>query len=81
LYEEHCAVCHEPDVERGRPAKAPSITAPGALIGLNETALFDIIREGRPGTRMPAFDRMFESEAEIRAVMAYLRAVTMESAP
>jgi cytochrome c oxidase cbb3-type subunit 3/ubiquinol-cytochrome c reductase cytochrome c subunit len=54
LYRENCAGCHGTD---GKEGPAPPLNEPHFLAIIPETELVRVIRDGRPGTPMPAFAR------------------------
>jgi cytochrome c oxidase cbb3-type subunit 3 len=80
LYQANCAFCHAADGS-GRnwigaflvPAPA-DFTRAAARLPASAAVLHGIVRRGIPGTSMPAWESVL-SDAEVRAVVAYLAAV------
>ncbi len=75
LYQAHCAFCHAPDGTArhwiGRFLDPPPRDFTDPEWGMGRAALERVIREGVPGTAMPAWGRVLP-EADIRALVAYL---------
>jgi cytochrome c oxidase cbb3-type subunit III len=67
LYRARCADCHGMDA---RGVRAPDITQVWAS-GRSDDGLFTIVKEGIPGTEMPANPRIVDDEAW--QILAYLR--------
>ncbi|HZB95405.1 MAG TPA: cytochrome c [Herpetosiphonaceae bacterium] len=90
LYATNCAGCHGANLEGapgGGPDAAPPLNASGPARQRSDTWLFTTIRDGGqatapPGTTsfMPAMGGSL-SDAEIRAIIAYLRQVWAGAAP
>jgi mono/diheme cytochrome c family protein len=57
LYAKHCAGCHGAD---GKLGPAPPLADPLFLAIVPDDELVRVIRDGRPGTPMPAFSRRHE---------------------
>jgi putative heme-binding domain-containing protein len=74
LYRARCADCHGMDA---RGVRAPDITLVWAS-GRTDQGLFQTLKNGVPGTEMPANPRLFDHE--IWQVLAYLRTLAV-SAP
>lgn len=74
LYRARCADCHGMDA---RGVRAPDLTQVWAS-GRTDDGLFKTVKNGVPGTEMPANPRMFDQE--IWQVLAYLRTLAA-SAP
>jgi cytochrome c oxidase cbb3-type subunit III len=72
LYRLGCANCHGLD---GRGAQAPDLVATIAA-GVSDQQLVQTIRNGRPGTQMPASRA---GEEDIRKIVAYLRSLEPSS--
>ena len=70
LYRVRCADCHGMDA---RGVRAPDLTQTWAS-GRTDEGLFKTIKEGVPGTEMPANTRMFDHE--VWQVLAYLRTLS-----
>src|SRR6266404_3913421 len=74
LYRSRCADCHGMDA---RGVRAPDLTQVWAS-GRTDDGLFKTVKDGVPGTEMPANPRMFDQE--VWQVLAYLRTLAA-SAP
>lgn len=75
LFGRNCQLCHN---SRGKGGKGPQLVrgawGPG---GANsDDYMFGIVKNGRPGTQMGAFSGSL-SDAEIRAIIAFLRAESL----
>jgi len=70
LFEGQCAPCHGMTGTGGR---GPSLAEPKLRRAVDERALVDVIRNGIPGTEMPAAWQM--TEREIREVADYVRSL------
>ncbi len=75
-YDALCASCHGKDGKAqtpvGRKLKAKDLTTPGLFSKYTDAQLVKKIQEGNPAKKFPAFKNKM-SEAEIEAVVAYLR--------
>jgi nitrite reductase (NO-forming)/hydroxylamine reductase len=67
-FRDSCSGCHGPNREG---ATGPALI-PGRLTE-NDDFYFDVIRNGRPGTVMPAWGRVGMSDEEIWALVGYIR--------
>ncbi len=74
-FESHCAPCHGLDGRGGEHAHA--IATPTAAGALADPAVFQIIRSGIESKGMPSFGSI--PEAEIHAIIAYLRLLTAKN--
>ncbi len=70
LFQRHCASCHGMDGAGGR---GPSLARPRLRRVSDDKALFDAIRDGIPGTEMPAVWML--SDAETWRVAGYVRSL------
>lgn len=68
LYAQHCAACHG---AQGKGGVGVPLALPDFLAQADDAYLRRTIRLGRPGRVMPAFTQL--SDAEVNAVVAYLR--------
>jgi putative heme-binding domain-containing protein len=68
LFGGHCAPCHGPAGEGGRGVSLARATLPRAS---TDAALFTVVREGLPGTEMPAGWQL--AEREVWQVAAFVR--------
>lgn len=86
LFEQHCASCHGKDLSGGAegtgvtfsrnrelPIMPPALNNPGFLQAATDGMLRYIIRHGRAGTPMPAFEGKLE-QAQMDDIIAYVRA-------
>lgn len=76
LYHQTCAVCHG---ENGDGGVGVPLNLPAFLAVANDDYLRTTIRKGRPGRVMPAFPGL--SDAQVAAIVAYLRSLSSEAAP
>lgn len=77
LYQENCAFCHAADgtarnwIGRFLEPHPRDLTSPDAMGSMTRARLHNVIREGLPGTSMPAWKSVL-SEQQIQAIIAYL---------
>ncbi|GBD07830.1 Cytochrome c oxidase subunit 2 [Candidatus Thermoflexus japonica] len=74
LFQTYCAACHGP---QGEGKIGPPLNAAGRVPQMDEATLRAIIRQGRPGTAMPAWGDRLSSE-EIEALIRFLRELSQE---
>jgi putative heme-binding domain-containing protein len=75
VYDQHCTACHGPDGGAGERAPAIVISRATTLRGeRSEAQILDIVRNGIPGTGMPAWKARL-SEADIANIGAYVHAL------
>jgi cytochrome c oxidase cbb3-type subunit 3 len=66
-----CAACH--GLDGGGAERGPDIAHRAEIQHLTDNALLKIVREGKPGTGMPGFGSLGESQ--VQAVVTYLRSL------
>src|SRR2546425_13341958 len=71
MFRTRCAGCHGPDARGDR---GPDLTGLWAS-GVADDRIFDTVREGVPGTDMPAADPLRVPDREIWQILAYVRTV------
>jgi cytochrome c oxidase cbb3-type subunit III len=71
MFRTRCAGCHGPDA---RGERGPDLTGLWAS-GVSDDRIFETVREGVPGTDMPAADPARVSDREIWQMLAYVRTV------
>ena len=71
IYNQNCVFCHQADAI-GKPGVAPSLTNKEFLAAVSDEFLIGTIKDGRPGTGMPPFAHLEQSQ--IQAVIVYLQA-------
>jgi cytochrome c oxidase cbb3-type subunit III len=71
-----CAACH--GLDGGGAERGPDISHRREIQQLSDKALLKIVREGGPGTGMPPFGSLGESQ--VQAVVGYLRSLQGQSA-
>ena len=71
LFRSNCAFCHGGDARGGR---GPNLVSAPLTHGESEEALKTVIREGVPGTSMPAFSE-FTAE-EVAEIVAYVKSLS-----
>jgi mono/diheme cytochrome c family protein len=90
IFEAHCAICHGPMGRGDGPGakvirqKMQDFSDAVAMRGVNDRFLFDIIKKGSSqfgrSNAMPAWGMKLTDE-EIRAVVAYIRALASQKPP
>ena len=83
IYENNCMVCHGPTGMGDGPVAKDLMTRPANLTSEDvrndpDDELFGIIRNGTPGTSMPAWKNDL-SEQQILDVLAYVRTLSQEN--
>jgi cbb3-type cytochrome c oxidase subunit III len=74
LFKQKCAMCHGAD-GKGYPAlKTPDFTDPKVQASLKDEEITTIIKNGKPGTAMPAFKDSL-SDDQIKSLVTYLRSL------
>jgi len=72
LYRRRCVMCHGPE-GKGFPAmKSPDFTDPKWQASLKDDQIFDVIKNGKKDTHMPAFGDKLKDD-EIKLVVAHIR--------
>jgi mono/diheme cytochrome c family protein len=74
VFHRHCASCHGPDGKGNASIHTPNLTDPKWQASLTDEQILTTIKNGRPGTIMPAWDGKLSGE-EIHAVESYIRAL------
>ncbi|MBI1940748.1 MAG: cytochrome c [Acidobacteria bacterium] len=72
LYMKRCVMCHGRDGKGFAAIKSQDFTDPKWQAAVKDEELFDITKNGKKGTHMPAFGDKLKDD-EIRAVVAHLR--------
>ncbi len=70
----NCASCHGADGKGIAAMKTPDFTDPSVQAALPDASVTKTIREGKPGTAMPAWEGKL-SEAEITAVAGFVKSL------
>jgi len=76
LFSRHCAVCHGAN---GTGGVGVPLALPSFIDSVSDEYLTTTIRRGRPGRIMPAFMAM--SDAQVAAIVGYMRSWTGKPAP
>ncbi len=76
LYRGSCASCHG---AAGEGAVGPSLAGANILGSVDDLFLYRTLREGRPGTAMPAWPQL--SARKLAGLIAYLRSWSPQAAP
>lgn len=71
IFRSNCAFCHGADARGGR---GPNLVSAPLTHGESDDAIKTVIREGVPGTSMPAFSEM--TPAETGEIVAYIRSLS-----
>ncbi len=80
VYEQHCVLCHGPSGKGNGPLAAELHTKPADLTSQKvrrspDGQLLSSIRDGKPGTAMPAWKNDLHEE-QILDVLAYVRSLS-----
>lgn len=75
IFEAECAVCHGTGGKGVAAKGTPDLTDPKIQGSLSDAEILQIIRDGRPGTAMPAWGGKL-SEQDLSAVAGYIRALS-----
>ncbi len=71
LFDESCQICHGGDARGGR---GPALASGDFVHGSEDAQIFQNIREGIPGTQMPAFDLLAPNE--VWQLVSYIRSLS-----
>jgi mono/diheme cytochrome c family protein len=74
IFADNCANCHGQGGKGVAALKTPDFTNPAVQAVLSDAAVTKVIREGKPGTEMPAWGGKL-SDAEINAVAAFVKSL------
>lgn len=74
VFQQQCSMCHGNDGKGLRSVGTPDFTDPQVQARLTDEAILNTIRNGKPGTDMPAWAGRL-SDAEIRAVASTIRSL------
>jgi len=74
VFQQQCSMCHGNDGKGLRSVGTPDFTDPQVQAGLTDEAILNTIRNGKPGTDMPAWTGRL-SDAEISAVASTVRSL------
>jgi mono/diheme cytochrome c family protein len=80
VFAHNCAVCHGAEGKGGGPMRTPDFTSGSVQAGLSEAAVIKTIREGKPGTAMPAWQDKL-SDAQINAVAQFVKSLGAGTRP
>jgi mono/diheme cytochrome c family protein len=86
LYKRHCAVCHGIDGRADTPiakllqTHPRNFADPVEMARVDDDDIYQAIKEGRPGTAMPAWGPVF-SELQVGSLMDYVRSLTAPRSP
>jgi len=80
IFADKCAVCHGADGKGGGALKTPDFTNPAVQAALPDAMVIKTIRDGKPGTAMPAWKGKL-SEAEINAAAAFVKSLGQGKKP
>jgi len=72
IFQQNCVICHGQDGKGLRNTGTVDFTDPKVQSGLSDQAILNTIRNGKPGTKMPAWTGKL-SDAEIRAAASLVR--------
>ena len=74
IFRNNCASCHGADGKGDPGLKTPDFTSPQVQASLTDRQMEDIIRHGKEGTMMPAWEGKL-SDADIQTVGGFLRSL------
>jgi cbb3-type cytochrome c oxidase subunit III len=74
IFQSVCARCHGADGKGLPSTHTPNFTSPSIQTALTDQHILDVIRNGKPGTIMPAWSGRL-SDQQIHAVAAYVRSL------
>lgn len=80
IFSGNCAACHGADGKGVAAMKTPDFTNPTFQAALSKASVTKTIREGKPGTAMPAWGGKL-SEAEIAAVAGFVQSLGQGNRP
>jgi mono/diheme cytochrome c family protein len=80
IFAGNCAACHGADGKGVAAMKTPDFTNPAVQAALSHDSVTKTIREGKPGTAMPAWDGKL-SKAEIAAVAGFVKSLGQAKKP
>jgi mono/diheme cytochrome c family protein len=76
VFKQYCAQCHGAD---GKAVRTADFTNPQVQASLTDAQMLEIIRQGKPGTAMPAWSGKI-SDSDIRAVASFVRSLGSQTA-
>jgi mono/diheme cytochrome c family protein len=74
IFASNCATCHGTEGKGGGPLRTPDFTNPAVQATLSQSAATKTIREGKPGTAMPAWEGKL-ADAEIQSVATFVKSL------
>jgi cbb3-type cytochrome c oxidase subunit III len=74
IFKKNCMMCHGADGKGFSTLKTPNFTDPKWQSSTKDKEMREVIKNGKKGTAMPAFDGQLNDE-EISAVIAYVRSL------
>lgn len=74
VFKQNCVECHGPDGKGVASRRTPDFTNPQVQSSLSDAQMLEIIRQGKPGTAMPAWSGKL-SDSDIRAVQGFVRSL------
>ena len=80
IFSQQCAGCHGDGGKGGGNMKTPDFTNPSVQASLSDAAVIKMIRQGKPGTAMPAWEGRL-SDGEIAAVGAFVKSLGHAKTP
>jgi mono/diheme cytochrome c family protein len=80
VFGQRCAQCHGADGKGVAGLRTPDFTNPQTQASLSDAQMLEIIRQGKPGTAMPAWSGKL-SDSEILAVASFVRSLASQTSP
>ena len=80
IFADNCAACHGTDGKGVAAMKTPDFTNPAVQAALPDASVAKTIREGKPGTAMPAWGGKL-TDAEIASVAGFVKSLGQASKP
>ncbi len=74
LYRKRCVMCHGPEGKGFAAMKSQDFTDPKWQASVKDKDLFDVIKNGKKDTHMPAFSDKLKDD-EIKLVVAHIRSL------
>jgi mono/diheme cytochrome c family protein len=74
VFAQYCVECHGADGKGVASRHTPDLTNPQVQAALTDAQALEIIRQGKPGTAMPAWSGKI-SDSDIRAVASFVRSL------
>ena len=74
LFKQKCSMCHGADGKGYAALKTPDFTDPRVQASLTDKQITETIKNGKPGTAMPAFGGKL-SDDQVKSLVTYIRSL------